>query len=165
MIVAALARARQNAISLNRTVEVRLIKYSDPSAPGEPPEGRFRAVQICVVERTPTGTSTNLIGRKVTLPTAAVVASHPALSSILAPGMAATSTGVALGQPVQPVGLNYSAAVFRFYPDGSTSLPSGQNAFLTVVPALTPDTATAVPANFATIAIEAATGKPRIHRP
>lgn len=165
MIVAALTRARQNAMSLNRTIEVRLIKYPDPSAPAEPPDGRYRAIQVFAIERTPSGVSTNLVGRKVTLPAAACVASQPTLSSILAPGMATTATGAALGQTVQPVGLAYTAAIFRFYPDGSTSLPPGQNAFLTVVPTLTPDTETAVPANFATIAIETATGKPRIHRP
>ena len=165
MVLAALSRARQSAISMNRTVELRLLKYTDPSAPAEPSGGRFRALQVFVIERTPEGVSTNQIGRKVTLPPTACLASSPALSSVLGPGMATTSTGSLLGQNVTPVGLNYSAAIIRFYPDGSTSLPSGTNAYLTVVPTITDDAVSEPPANYATIAVEPISGKSRLHRP
>lgn len=163
-LLATLSQARQLAMARNRTVEVRLYKYSDPSLPSQPAGGQFRAIQLFLLETTPSGVTTNAAGRKVTVPAAAYIASHPSLSSLLAPTATSTVTGAALGQPVPPCGLDYTANTFRIYPDGSTSLPATAPLFLTIVPANAPDDAT-LPENYATIVLQPTTGKGQLYRP
>jgi len=164
-MLSSLSLARQIATSRNRAVEVRLYRYHDPARAGQPAEGRFQAIQLFLIEPTPSGTSTNAASRKQSLPANAYIASDPALSSLLDPARFTPVPGSELGQTVPPVGTNYSAVRFRFRPDGSTTLPSDTPMYLTMVPATTPDTASAPPANFATIVLQASSGKASLHRP
>lgn len=161
-VLSALAQARQTAISQNRTVEVRFYKYTDAS---DPTGGRFHASQAFVLEPGAQGITTNPVGRKVTLPSTTYIAATPALSSLLDSTATLRKTGAVLGQSIPPCGLNYEAATFRIYPDGSTSITNSLPMFLTVVPANTPDDASTPPANYATIVIQPLSGKAQLHRP
>ena len=53
MITDQISFARQIALTKNKTIEVRFIKYADPETPGEdvrnPDSGRFRAIQLMEV--------------------------------------------------------------------------------------------------------------------
>jgi uncharacterized protein (TIGR02596 family) len=166
-----LSQARQLAVAKNRTVEVRIYKYADAGRPGQPADGRFQAMQLFVIEPSPQGTTTNSVGRKMNLPASVYVASSPALSPALDPSKSAHKTGAELSQSLSPCGLNYTAALLRFHPDGSLSLPppaaplGTAPLFLTLVPSTTPDASTSPPENFATIMLQPVSGKARLHRP
>jgi len=161
-LLTALGQARQTAISRNRTVEVRYYKYAETS---DPQGGRFHATQSFILEPGSQGVTTNPIGRKITLPSTTYIAATAALSSLLDPAASARVTGSALGQPIPPCGLNYEAATFRIYPDGSTSITNSRPLFLTVVPANTRDDSSTPPANYATVVIHPLSGKAQLHRP
>jgi uncharacterized protein (TIGR02596 family) len=160
-LLAALSLARQNALSRNRTVEVRFYKYTDAA---DPQGGRFHAVQSFALEPGTNGIATNAISRKITLPPTSYISTAPSLSSLLDPATCPRSTGAALGQPLSPCGLNYEAAIFRIYPDGSTSITNSQPVFVTVVPANIPDEAATPPPNYATVILQPTTGKVQLHR-
>lgn len=161
-VVSALSHARQMAISRNRVVEVRIYKYKDSSDPGP---GRYHALQLFLVEPTRTGSATNALGKKLALPSTTYLAESPSLSSLIAPDAAVHITGASANHAISPCGLDYTAATFRYFPDGSTSLRPGAPLFLTVVPANTPDDASVPPANYATVVLQPDSGKPRLHRP
>lgn len=164
-ILASLSQARQIAASRNRTVEVRFYKYSEASGASERADGRFRALQLFVLDPSPQGPTTNAVTKIQPMPATVYIASSTALSSLLDPAVTASTAGSTLGVEIPSRGLNYSASTFRVYPDGSTSFTNSQPMFVTVVPANTPDEATLPPANYATIVLEPSNGKVRLHRP
>jgi uncharacterized protein (TIGR02596 family) len=164
-LMATLSQARQTAIARNRTVEVRLYQYVDPDAAQEPAEGRFRSMQLFLIESITQENGAAPIGRTIHFPGSTYLAPNAALSSLLDSAIRPSVTGTALGHPISPCGLNYRAKTIRFYPDGSTDLPVDRLWYLTIVPANTPETITAVPDNFATIVIQSASGKAQLHRP
>lgn len=161
-ILTALSLARQNAISRNRTVEVRFYKYIDAA---DPQGSRFHAVQSFVREPGTNGFTATPIGRKITLPSTTYISTTATLSSLLDPAAAPRSTGTALGQSISPCGLDYEAAIFRIYPDGSTSITNSLPVFVTVVPANIPDDTATPPPNYATVVLQPTTGKAQLHRP
>lgn len=161
-LLTALSLARQTALTRNRTVEVRLYKYEDPA---DPAGARFRAIQSFVIEPHPSGSATNPISRKATLPPTTYISEASALSPLLNSNSAKRSSGSILGQTISPCGLNYEAASFQFYPDGSTSLTNNPPLFLTIVPANIPNGSTSVPANFATVLLHPVSGKSQLRRP
>jgi uncharacterized protein (TIGR02596 family) len=161
-IVSTLSLARHTAISRNRAVEVRFYKYAETA---DPADGRFHAMQLFFLEPSSGGTTATSIGRKISFPSTVYISSTAILSSLMDPTVTTQASGASLNQSIPTQGKNYQAASFRFYPDGSTNLPSNRPLFLTVVPSNTEDTATSLPANYATIVIQKATGKAQIHRP
>lgn len=164
-LLTALSQARQTAIARNRTVEVRLYQYLDPAAPQEPDEGRFRSMQLFLIETIEQGSEAAPIGRTIHFSGRTYLAPNPALSSILDAAIRPLVTGASLGHPISLCGLDYQAATFRFYPDGSTDLPTEQLMYLTLVPEITESTITTPPENFATIVVQPTTGKAQLHRP
>jgi uncharacterized protein (TIGR02596 family) len=163
--MATLSQARQTAIARNRTVEVRLYQYVDPDASQEPAEGRFRSMQLFLIESMTQENGAAPIGRAIHFAGSTYLAPNAALSSLLDSSIRPSTTGTALGHSISPCGLNYRAKIIRFYPDGSTDLPSDRLMFLTLVPENTPSTAATPPENFATIVVQPSTGKAQLHRP
>jgi uncharacterized protein (TIGR02596 family) len=161
-VISTLNIARQTAIALNRTVEVRIYRYE---LPGETTPGRFRGIQAFVLEQSENGDSSIPIGRKAALPSRICITANPSLSSLLDPATTSQSTGNELSFPISPSGLDYEAAKFRFFPDGSTNLPNTHPHFLTLVHENTTDSISNPPENFATILIDRTTGKIQLHRP
>lgn len=164
-LLSALSQARQTAVSRNRTVELRIYRYVDSSLPQEPPAGRFRSVQLFAVGRIPPENAPEPLGRVIKLPPSTSISESASLSSILDPASRPLASGASLGHPIAPCGLDYQAAVIRFFPDGSTDLPGASPVFLTVVPATAGENHSGPPENFATVVIQTGTGKARLHRP
>lgn len=164
---AAFSQARQIAIARNRTVELRIYRYRDPSQPSDPETGRFRAVQSFVMESTPESTIRQPVSRILRLPRSVYLScsKNLELSSLLNPARVPQTSGAELKHPISPVELNYMAARIQFFPDGSSNLDVRAKAFLTIVPATTADDTGSPPANFATLLVQPLSGKTRIFRP
>lgn len=138
------AYARQHAITRNRSVEVRIYRFWDPEAAGEPagsaaagldtaPPAIGYAAPYRALQAFEIGDSANAIpvGRLAFLPGATVFSLQPALSSLL--GNTDSTKGPVKTTPASgdidlPRGIakNYEYIAFRIKPDGSTTLsPSG----------------------------------------
>ncbi len=138
--------ARQEAISKNRDVEVRIIDVTDPISPG------YRAVQLWIVD--PTGTTSTPIGRIAKLPEGVLISSNTTISPLLTNISGNTNFG-ALGS------CDYKG--FKIRSSGSLpSIVSTNNNFLTVQLARDTD----IPAaNFYAVRVNPVTGRVTIHRP
>jgi uncharacterized protein (TIGR02596 family) len=131
--------ARQQALTKNMMVEVRLIQFADPEQPGEkitdPTTGKYRAIQLMQV--LPSGVAVPLAGGKVQILPQAVMMNAPSASgggsgTIYSTLLAQVSGGAqytTMGslQPSDPdmprnIKKNYNFFSFRFLPDGSTNL-------------------------------------------
>ena len=110
------AAARQQALTRNRSVEMRFYSFTDPEVPGD--TAQFRGLQYFEIAE---GGIPNPTGRFVRFPDTVVMNSDTTLSSILG---ASTPTTPGPNDPDLPRGVkkNYTYASFRFLPDGSTSL-------------------------------------------
>lgn len=161
-VISTLNIARQTAIALNRTVEVRIYRYE---LPGDTTPGRFRGIQAFVLEQSENGDSTTPIARKAALPSAICITANPSLSPLLDPATTSQGKGSELAFPISPYGLDYEAAKFSFFPDGSTNLPNNPPHFLTLVHENIADNISNPPGNFVTILIDRTTGKIQLHRP
>ena len=115
--------ARQTALTKNRSVEVRLIRYGDPETPGESITDKgtwnYRAIQI--MEILENGVAVPL-DKPQLLPQAVIM--NPTTLSTLIAGPDQTSTAPVKSDPNLPrkIGQNYDYVSFRFLPDGSTNL-------------------------------------------
>lgn len=134
--------ARQQALTRNRMVEVRLIRYADPEVPGEvgadgtpdPSKGAYRAIQVLEIMSTAaavTGSQLRVpLDKPQLLPQSVVL--HPATLSTLikaaqnktAPPYRYSKTDLTTNDPELPrnIGRNYDYVSFYFLPDGSTNL-------------------------------------------
>jgi uncharacterized protein (TIGR02596 family) len=116
-----ISAGRQIALSKNKTIEMRFIRYADPEAPGEivanPSSGKYRAIQV--MEVTETGVVVPL-GPPATLPSSVMISDSETFSSL----MAQTPTNANGQDPLLPRNIkdHYQYQSFRFYPDGSTDL-------------------------------------------
>lgn len=162
-LLTTLSQARQIAASRNRTVEVRFYRYVESN---DPPQGRFRAVQLFLIEPSAQGSTTQTASRKLTLPSNTYLSPTAALSSLIQPTPRnPRRTGSQLALPISPSGLNYDAASFQIFPDGTTNLPLDQISFVTIISTHTPDDQVTAPENFATIIIQPTSGKAQLRRP
>lgn len=158
-LAGALSNARQLATSKNRSVELRLIKMTDPK--GVSPGQEIRAVQI--VEVTEAGLKP--ASRLRFLPEGVIVSSVKEMSSLA--DAAIKKTG---DISIPGVGMNYEFFAFRFRPDGSIDLksvlPSATTSyFLTIYEDKFTPSGSTPPANFVTIQLEPATGGFAVYRP
>ena len=160
------AAARQQALTRNRSVEVRFYSFTDPEIPGD--TAQFRALQYFEIAE---GGIPNPTGKFVRFPDTAVMNSDVALSSVLG---ASTPTKPTANDPDLPRGVanNYTYASFRFLPDGSTNLsatggPSSGLWFITahLLKDMGKATAGNPPPNFFTWMIDPVSGAMKVLRP
>jgi uncharacterized protein (TIGR02596 family) len=162
--------ARQYALTKNRAVEVRFIRYGDPEAPGEDPEkpetGKFRAIQL--FEVLTSGTSVP-VGKFQRLPVT-IMLNSDTLSTLI--DTESESGGQAPRRPSEQdpelpgrVKKDYDYVSFRFLPDGSTNLlPTKQ--WYTTVHAITDQIkGNTPPPNFFTLQIDPVSGTSKSYRP
>lgn len=173
-----LSYARQSAITKNRPIEVRFLRYGAREVPGEDPTnaatGYYRAIQL--LEVFDTGLTVSL--DKIHALPQSVVMDAAGLSTIL-PG----STTVTIPLPVQsptnndvplpgsvagrtPIASQYQYVAFRFLPNGSTSLSPTGSWYVTLKVLKSPqDSPTIPPANFFTLQIDPVSGSMKGFRP
>jgi uncharacterized protein (TIGR02596 family) len=187
--------ARQQALVRNRTVEVRFYKYADPNTPGESAAEastwKFRAFQAFEVvskenftpadlKRYNLTASSNIpylykpLDRMQRLQQGIIFNSSRTLSSIFDTSKRKAKDGSTDLNPKQPLpdaGDQYQYFSIKFNPDGTTDLyPVTDNWFLTIHDksagdGTTGSSATAPPANFATIQVDPVNGNIRVFRP
>lgn len=152
------ATARQSAIGRNRMIEVRIYQYSDPEIPGS--ASCFRAVQMFEIIN---ARSFSPLDKVQALPTATIIDSGAALSSLLDPAKVTIAKGV---DALPRVGTNYNYVAFRFRPDGSTNLlPTAGTWFLTIHEETYGDGLALPPPNFDTLEVDPVNGSVRLFRP
>ena len=169
--------ARQQAVTRNHHVEVRLIRYGTPETPGEsasdPSTGFYRAVQL--LEVLDNGSVVPL-DKPQLLPQSVVInAGEPSTllsHSDLQPARHASKDAAADGtggDPSLPRGVewNYEYVSFRFLPDGGTNLNSTNGVIwsatlqnMNVKPA-----SARLPENFVTLQLDPVAGTVRLFRP
>lgn len=149
--------ARQTAISRNLPVEVRFYKLpGHGQAAGSTPHS-YRAVQSFLLD------DTNAVPlSKPQYFAQPVIASSDVTESTLLGNSLMPEKNPGSGDILPTYGLNYTYRSFCFKPGGTTSLPNS-DAFLTLV--LENDKTLTQGANFFTVQIDPATGRPRTFRP
>ncbi len=164
------ASARQQALTRNRTVEVRFYSFIDPEQPGETTP-YFRALQYFEIAE---GGILNAVGKVARFPDTVIMSSDTTLSSLFG---ALTPTKAGAKDPDLPRGVkqNYSYVTLRFQPDGSTSLSqtgpttAGANGQWYITVHLLNDLGRATggnpPPNFFTWMIDPVSGSTKILRP
>ena len=162
--------ARQQAVTKNRSMQVRLIRYGDPEMPGEKKTdkstGNYRAIQV--FEILESGAAVPL--DKPQLLPQAILMSPGTLSTLLSnTNMLPPKDANATIDPPLPRGVNfeYQYVSFRFLPDGSTDLSStsGTVWHLTLHNINDKPAGTAPPPNFFTLQVDPVSGTVRIYRP
>lgn len=145
-------RARQEAVSRNREVQVLFYNFSTPtSAQG------WRGLQVVRVEQSSTGRLIVPASRIVLLPEGSVISSNTALSPLL------FADATLRGTTNLPAYGATSYAGFRFRPNGSLSSEINlTNNFLTLQAASASGNP---PANYYTLQINPVTGKVTAYRP
>ena len=170
--------ARQLALTKNRSIEVRFIRYGDPEIPGEqktnPASGSYRAIQI--LEVLDSGVILPL-DKPQLLPQATVL-NAGSLSTLISDGTMTVKHANAErqvvngiesgGDPALPRGIerNYDFVAFRFLRDGSTNLTQTGTAWCVTLHNMNDKpTGTNLPSNFVTLQIDPVSGAVRIFRP
>ena len=157
ILVDHLNHARQTALSRNVPVEVRLYKLPGHGQTATASPTAYRAVQSFLLDEDAAIPLTK--PQYFTQPV--LCSSDPAESSLLDNTLLPEkSPGPADAIPIY--GTNYAYRSFYFKPGGTTSLPHA-DAFLTLV--LENDKSLSEGANFFTVQIDSATGRPRTFRP
>lgn len=153
VIESQLRLARQTAAARNTSVWVTFYAFEDATTPGVT---GIRALQL---EEGPSNGQTIPVGKLVTLPDGIIVLPPEITPSANAPTVFPPLNNAASTPPGVPA--THQWTNFAFHPDGSTTLGSGPW-HLTLQKATDPGTPAA---NFATLAIEPATGKLTVYRP
>jgi uncharacterized protein (TIGR02596 family) len=165
MAVNQIASARQSAIALNRTVEVRFYRFAALGQPGEQPSdpatGKFRALQVFQYDESGLAIALTKVEQ---LPDGVIFDSGP-LSSLLATIPKKTFKAPLDAQVALPVcGTNYTCTTYQILPGGNTSLAAGQW-YITVHNQNDGDAPPSLPKNYAAIQIDPASGVVRTYRP
>jgi uncharacterized protein (TIGR02596 family) len=141
-----LNRARQEALSRNRMVEVQFLRA--------PRNGitNYSATRLVTLDST-NGTAQATTNRMVWLPDGVVIGTNGSMTST---GDLKTVSSLSI-----PGGGTASALTFSFRPNGTTDLST--NVHWTIVDEN--QASSSSPANFATIQLDSRTGRPRLFRP
>ncbi len=154
MVVEDLAFARELAISSNQPTEVWFLRATGGTL--------STALQIYTIDQDGNATS---YGGVHHLPVSVGIDS----GSYLSPLLASSNKRQWISPQVKPaiVGYqtNYAAWFVRFMPDGTTTLVSSQQWFLTVHDVSLGDQLTALPKNYASVSIDSVTGAVSLYRP
>jgi uncharacterized protein (TIGR02596 family) len=141
--------ARQEALSRNRAIEVRIISATNAQG-----ESGYRAVQLWILDAT--GANPAPLGRLIRFPENVVVASNSLSPLLTADSSVSGSTNFAGLGSRQYFG-------FRFRPGGKpSSAINANNNFLTVLSSRDTEVP---PANFYAIRVDPITGRVTTHRP
>ncbi len=160
IVVGALSNARMSAVSRNRTVEVRLLSYSDPKSP-------FSSVQIRAIQLFEDLEGTLVpLSKPRALPTGIIISADSDYTTL---NSLPVNTPTAQDPTLPGVAKNYTYRSFRARPDGSFNLdrllPASTTPQITVVDENRPPSGLPAIGNFATITIEPLTGFTRAYRP
>ena len=164
------AAARQQALTRNRSIEVRFFSFTDPEQPGETTP-YYRALQYFEIAD---GGIPNPTGRYVRFPNSIIMSSDAALSSVLNDTANHPVTNPSANDPDLPrgVGRSYTYVSFRFQPDGTTTLsatggPSNGLWFITchLLNDIGKATGGNPPPNFFTWMIDPVSGSTKVLRP
>lgn len=156
--------ARQVAMTQNHRVELRIYRMKNETG-----TSTWNAFEIGTIETTPT-LLPNSIPEEIFQPTSSLsrlpagYAFHPAtaFSSLL------SHTGIRTGTQAatdSPDGHARDYASFQFLPDGRCLLDTGEKWTLTIIKENQLVSTSALPANFATLQLDAATARLRLYRP
>jgi uncharacterized protein (TIGR02596 family) len=176
IVVDQISLARQQALTRNHMVEVRLIRFANPEVPGEvdpnttpnPAKGAFRAIHVFEILDN---------GAKVPVDKAhvlpqAIIMNAEKLSSLIGEAKTAGSpskvTTLAASDPELPgkIKKNYEYVCFRYLPDGSTDLPpTGIVWYLTLHNMNEKVSGSTPPNNFYTLQIDPVIGTTKNYRP
>lgn len=107
--------ARQEAVTRNRTVELRFYKFKDAQELAKVAE--FRAFQFFLVEMD--GSSREALSKIIYLPSGIIICEDPQMTSIVT----LTEMTPTVSDPKVPAEDGYRYLSINFYPDGSTDLP------------------------------------------
>jgi uncharacterized protein (TIGR02596 family) len=166
--------AHQYAVTKNRSIQVRFIRYGDPETPGEkkdvPTTGAYRAIQV--FEILDSGAILPL-DKPQLLPQSIVVNSGSLSTLISDTSMKVVTaskekTPDGGGDPALPRGIdwNYQYVAFTFLRDGSTNLKATGVAWCVTLHNINEKSAiSAPPANFVTLQVDPVSGSLRIFRP
>ena len=172
-------KARQMAISGNKQIELRIIRFADPEQPGEKldDETTWKVRGLQLMEVTTSGSPVQ-IGAMIRLPGQMLI-DDGKYSTLIAPsGSSPMQEALRFNRPTEldpPMprvaaekARNYAYASFRFLPDGSTNLAATGKWYLTVVsaldlPRLRDDTIKTI--NYFIIQIDPVSGVTRNYRP
>jgi uncharacterized protein (TIGR02596 family) len=160
--------ARQTALARNRSVEVRIYRFSDPEAPGEkdqpPSKGKFRAFQLFEILENGAAVP---IGKYQRLPQSVIV-DKGAISSLIKK-MQVRQADRKFGDPelslLSENKWSYEMVTFRFLPDGSTDLNPTDRWFLTIHGSEAGEDLNDAPPNFFTLQVDPVSGSTRTYRP
>ena len=174
LLVGQLSLARQQALTRNRVIEVRIYRFGDPEIPSEkandPTTGSFRAMQLFEVQTN--GTALPL-DKPQRLPNSVIFsfAEGTGLSSLLDTGTAGAPKKPGTDDKAAPrmprgVDLDYEYVAFKFLQDGSTDKSPTGKWYLTLINATDKLAApTQPPPNFFTVQIDPVSGVTRSFRP
>jgi uncharacterized protein (TIGR02596 family) len=152
-VIAELSRARQEAISRNRAVEVRLYEVPPKDEPDNVTMTGVRAIRTIVLDETADFGPNARTGKLMYLPNGIRVSDNSTLTS---------SSWSRTGTESLPKVGDAKYIGFRFRPNGGAEFGSSNLVFWTLVG----DRAgSALPANFSTIQLDVRTGRVRLFRP
>jgi uncharacterized protein (TIGR02596 family) len=155
MIADQLAFARQEAVTKNRDIQVRIFTSDSVT------NGGVSGLQLWQVEEGLSGPTTNSVGRVQKLPVGVVFNPNATVSPLLS--ISTNGGGVAGSMNIPSLGaVNYTG--FRIRANGMLDNAIGTNNFVTLQNSTPPATAS-VPANFYTIQVNPITGKVINYRP
>lgn len=158
LTVSQLRLARQLAVSRNRNTELRLLTYRDESG-----TVRVRSMAI-YLQGEEAGEPALPVGRPHPLPSSVTLDDGGALSPLLQE--IDIRNGADLEARLPSVGLDYSASIIRFRPDGSAEVPSDNSRnFFTLRPATHEVSSPGLPSNYAVVQIFSQNGQIRLYRP
>ncbi len=164
LISGQLSLARQQALTRNRSIEVRFFQYADGEQPGEKPEdpasGKFRAIQMFEVLENGVPIPLSKLER---LPVS-IVFNDEDLSTLIKDK---TPEDPRPSDPELPRGVdrNYKYVSFRFRPDGSTDLNPIKQWYITLHSLTDEVSGSEPPPNFFTVQIDPVSGSTRNYRP
>jgi uncharacterized protein (TIGR02596 family) len=157
-----MAAWRQQAIAENSAIEIRFLRYVDPTVPGQ--REAYRGYQAGRFRQKKSGNGAgefvfDPIGNVQKLPDGIVFSSQEQLSSLLVSEKVREGSHEYLVEGQN----NLPFKSFSFRPDGSTELPkrSGDAWFVTIMQERDDETANANPDNFVTLQIDAFNGSVR----
>jgi uncharacterized protein (TIGR02596 family) len=154
MLSDVLTEGRSDAVAQNTTVEVRIYAVTQ-SGPLTTPFRTYSALQLHWLKADGT---TPPAASPVLLPAWVVIDSTAEHSPLIAANPETATPDAS------DMRLNSQTRVFRFLPDGSTDLNPATNWFMTVRTASQSDPAH-FPSDWASITVDAGTGRPQIYRP
>lgn len=162
-----LSLARRYAMTKNRPVEIRFIRFQDPESPPDASgvAAQYRGIQL--LEVLESGVAVPL-GKPEMLPDAVVLA--PDTRSSLLNGETATQVPqipnpAKDGKMPRGIDLNYTYVSFRYLPDGTTNLAANHNWFITVLSERDQKAGVKLPANFFILQVDPVNGIVHEFRP